>query len=101
MIRTFQDTSRFQDTPRETSRAATSSRPPAAAPMAATLGAMGGPLREGLAAARQYEQLRSSGVDHDRAVRAALGLGLIPTQAPHASAKPLCFAGRAKNMSRA
>jgi hypothetical protein len=56
---------------------------------------MGGALREGLAAARQYEQLRSSGVDHDRAVRAALGLGLIPTQAPHASAKPLCFAGRA------
>ena len=59
------------------------------------LRAMGGALREGLAAARQYEQLRSSGVDHDRAVRAALGLGLIPTQAPRASAKPLCFAGRA------
>jgi len=56
---------------------------------------MCGALREGLAAARQYEQLRSSGVDHDRAVRAALGLGLIPTQAPRASAKPLCFAGRA------
>jgi hypothetical protein len=56
---------------------------------------MGGALREGLAAARQYEQLRSSGVDHDRAVRAALGLGLIPSQAPRASAKPLCFAGRA------
>ena len=92
MIRTFYDTSRFQDTPRETSRAGRST---AAAPMAATLRAMGGALREGLAAARQYEQLRSSGVDHDRAVRAALGLGLIPTQAPHASAKPLCFAGRA------
>jgi hypothetical protein len=56
---------------------------------------MGGALREGLAAARQYEQLRSSGVDHDRAVRAALGLGLIPSQAPGASTKPLCFAGRA------
>jgi hypothetical protein len=91
MIRTFCDTSRFQDTPRQASRAG----PSTAAPIAATLRAMGGALREGLAAARQYEQLRSSGVDHDRAVRAALGLGLIPTQAPHASAKPLCFAGRA------
>ena len=95
MIRTFCDTSRFQDTPRETSRAGRSSQPTAAAPMAATLRAMGSALREGLAAARQYEQLRSSGVDHDRAVRAALGLGLIPTQARRASAKPLCFAGRA------
>ena len=95
MIRTFYDTSRFQDPPRETSRAGKSSRPTAAAPMAATLRAMGGALRDGLAAARQYEQLRSSGVDHDRAVREALGLGLIPSQAPRASAKPLCFAGKA------
>jgi hypothetical protein len=93
MIRTFYDTSRFQDTPRVTSRAGRSSRPTAAAPMAATLRAMGAALREGLAAARQYEQLRSSGVDHDRAVREALGL--IPSQAPRASAKPLCFAGKA------
>jgi hypothetical protein len=56
---------------------------------------MGGALREGLAAARQYEQLRSSGIDHDRAVRAALGFGFIPSQAPRPSAKPLCFAGKA------
>jgi hypothetical protein len=95
MIRTFQDTSRFQDTPRETSRAATSSRPTAAAPMVATLRAMGGALREGLAAARQYEQLRSSGVPHERAVREALGIGLIPSQAPRERANPLHFAGRA------
>ena len=92
MIRTFYDTSRFQDTPRQASRAGRST---AAAPMAATLRAMCGALREGLAAARQYEHLRSNGVDHDRAVRAALGLGLIPSQAPRASTKPLCFAGRA------
>jgi hypothetical protein len=92
MIRTFCDTSRFQDTPRQASRAGPST---AAAPMAATLRAMGGALREGLAAARQYEQLRSRGIDHDRAVRAALGLGLIPSQAPRPSAKPLCFAGKA------
>ena len=92
MIRTFCDTSRFQDTPRQASRAGPST---AAAPMAATLRAMGGALREGLAAARQYERLRSSGLDHDRAVRAALGFGLIPSQAPRRSAKPLCFAGKA------
>jgi hypothetical protein len=89
MIRTFCDTSCFQDTPRHASRAGPLT---AAAPMAATLRAMGGALREGLAAARQYEQLRSSGVDHDRAVRAALGL--TPSQAPRRSAQPLCFAGK-------
>jgi hypothetical protein len=92
MIRTFCDTSCFQDTPRHASRAGPST---AAASMTATLRAMGGALREGLAAARQYEELRSSGIDHDRAVRAALGLGLIPSQAPRPSAKPLCFAGKA------
>jgi len=88
MIRTFCDTSCFQDTPRHASRAGPSTA-------AATLRALGGALREGLAAARRYEQLRSSGIDHDRAVRAALGLGLSPSQAPRASAKPLCFAGKA------
>lgn len=92
MIRTFCDTSRFHYTPRQASRAGRST---AAAPMAATLRAMCGALREGLAAARQYERLRSSGIDHDRAVRAALGFGLIPSQAPRRSAKPLCFAGKA------
>ena len=50
-------------------------------------------------AARQYERLRSSGIDHDRAVRAALGFGLIPSQAPRRSAKPLCFAGKAFDFS--
>ena len=47
MIRTFCDTSRFHYTPRQASRAAPST---AAAPMAATLRAMCGALREGLAA---------------------------------------------------
>jgi hypothetical protein len=90
MIRTFYDTSRFQQTRRETSRADPSSRP-----IATTLRAIGSALREGLAAARQYEQLRSSGVPHERAVREALGVGLIPSQAPRERANPLHFAGRA------
>jgi hypothetical protein len=66
-----------------------------APPIATTLRAIGSALREGLAAARQYEQLRSSGVPHERAVREALGVGLIPSQAPRERANPLHFAGRA------
>ena len=39
-----------------------------------------GTLRESLAACRQYEHLRSSGIPHDTAVRESLGMGLIPSQ---------------------
>ena len=55
-----------------------------ARPSTTTLRAIAGAWREGLAACRQYEELRSSGVPHDRAVREALGLGLIPSEPrPH------------------
>jgi hypothetical protein len=50
-------------------------------------------LREGLAASRQYEQLRSQGVPHDTAIRSALGFG--PSQRTRQTAEPLFFAGRA------
>ena len=40
-------------------------------------------------------QLRSSGVPHDRAVREALGLGLISSEAPRQAAPALYFAGQA------
>jgi len=59
------------------------------------LRAMTDAWREGLAACRQYEELRSSGVPHDRAVREALGLGLIPSEAPPQSTPSLYFAGQA------
>jgi hypothetical protein len=95
MIRTLYDTSRFEDSGREPSRAGRPSRPATAPPIATTLRAIGGALREGLAAAREYERLRSSGVAHEHAVREALGIALIPSQTPRASAKPLHFAGRA------
>ena len=95
MIRTLYETSSLEDTRRETSRAGRSSRPTMAPPIATTLRAIGSALREGLAAARQYEQLRSSGIPHERAVREALGVGLIPSQAPRERANPLHFAGRA------
>ena len=63
--------------------------------IATTLRAIADAWREGLAACRQYEELRSSGVAHDRAVREALGLGLIPSDAPHQAAPALYFAGQA------
>ena len=50
-------------------------------------------LREGLAASRQYEQLRSRGVPHDTAIRSALGFG--PSQGTRQAAEPLFFAGKA------
>jgi hypothetical protein len=54
-----------------------------------------GTLRESLAAYRQYEHLRSSGIPHDMAVREALGVGPIPWQARREGAKPLHFASKA------
>jgi hypothetical protein len=48
-------------------------------------------LHEGFAAYRDYEQLRASGVPHDRAIREALGVGFKPSVAPRA----LHFAGKA------
>jgi hypothetical protein len=71
--------------------------PPKAAsawPMVAALAAMGEALREGLAACREYEELRSRGMPHDSALRAALGLGTSPQQRTWATAKPLHFPGR-------
>jgi hypothetical protein len=69
--------------------------------MVAALAAMGGALREGLAACREYEELRSRGMPHDSALRAALGLGTSPQQRTWATAKPLHFAGRALNPGKA
>src|SRR5262245_20194236 len=64
-------------------------------PMVTTLAAMGEALREGLAACREYEELRSRGMPHDTALRAALGLDPSSRPGTRAAAKPLYFAGRA------
>lgn len=95
MIRTLDVTTRLDDFRRETSLAAQPVRQRTAPPIATTLRAIADAWREGLAACRQYEELRSSGVPHDRAVREALGLGLIPSDAPHEAAPSLYFAGQA------
>lgn len=95
MIRTLDVTTRFDDFRRETRLAARPTRLAQAPPFATTLRAIADAWCEGLAACRQYEELRSSGVPHDRAVKEALGLGLIPSQEPRQVATSLHFAGRA------
>jgi len=86
----------FGERHHETSPPCRSARKAAAAwPIAATLRAIGEAWREGLAAHRAYEHLRSRGMAHDTALREALGMGRIPSQAPRNAAKPLCFAGKA------
>jgi hypothetical protein len=72
-------------------------RPTAASawPMLAALAAMGEALSEGLAAHREYEELRSRGMPHDSALRASLGLGASPQQRTRSAAKPLYFSGKA------
>jgi hypothetical protein len=63
-------------------------------PTLTALRMMGDALREGLAASREYEHLRSRGFSHDAALREALGLGRSP-HGERETAKPLYFAGRA------
>ena len=72
-------------------------QPDAASSWLATthLGTFWESLREGLAACRQYEHLRSSGVPHDTAIREALGFGAGPAQVRRHETRSLYFAGRA------
>jgi hypothetical protein len=95
MIRTLSQPSCFEHTRREIDEAVRSSRPATAPPIEGTLGAIASALREGLASARRYEQLRSNGVSHECAIREALGVGPVASQVPRARANPLHFAGRA------
>jgi hypothetical protein len=96
MIRTLDDTSGLDELcRRETGSAARPACQGTAPPIATTRRAIADAWREALAACRQYEELRSSGVPHDRAIREALGLGLIPSAAPRQAATSLYFAGRA------
>jgi hypothetical protein len=73
MLHSLHHTSGFEATCR-------CAQPDAAASRLATtaLGTFWDSLREGLAACRQYEHLRSSGVSHDTAIREALGFAPVP-----------------------
>ena len=52
-------------------------------------------LREGLAAHRHYEELRSKGIAHDSALRQALALAPAPARSGCEGLTPLWFAGKA------
>jgi len=54
-----------------------------------------GAFREGLAAHRDYERLRSRGMSHDKALRESLSFGRRPHRHARGTAKPLYCAGRA------
>jgi hypothetical protein len=97
MVRTCHCTTLFHEAPHATVQPAWFVQPAAASawPLVAALAAMGEALCEGLAACREYEELRSRGMPHDTAIRASLGLGSSPQQRAHAAAKPLYFAGKA------
>ena len=62
-------------------------------PIVTALRKIYGAFGEALAACREYEQLRSSGLPHDAALRHSLGIG--PSQRACRTARPLYFAGRA------
>jgi hypothetical protein len=97
MLRSFHYASGFDKTHQHTRPTGRSTRPigasfrQAVTALRTTCDAWG----ESLAACRQYEHLRSSGIPHAKAVREALGLGPIPSRTQHGAAKPLGFAGKA------
>lgn len=95
MLQTLHYEPGFHETCRKTDGRGRCTQPTAAAswPTVTALRAACDSLREGLAASRQYEQLRSRGVAHDTAIRSALGF--CPSQGTRQTAEPLFFAGRA------
>jgi hypothetical protein len=46
-------------------------------------------IRQGLAAHREYERFMSMGMNHDRALRAALSISTVPTGRPIANSQTL------------
>ena len=84
MLRTYQHSAGRYRPPTATSR-----------PTIIVLRAFFGALRDGLAACREYQHLRSWGVSHDTALREALGIGPSPSHGTCKRTKPLCFAGKA------
>jgi hypothetical protein len=70
-------------------------RSPPALPAVTILRMLFEALREGLAAHRHYEELRSKGIAHDSALRQALALAPAPSRSTCEGLTPLWFAGRA------
>ena len=97
MLRSFDDTFGCEATHRHRNPTGWCPPPPVVSAWSAVAAVrmMGAAFCEGLAAHREYEELRSRGMPHDTALRASLGLGARPQQRTRATAKPLHFAGRA------
>jgi len=97
MLRSFHYQLGFDETHQEANLTGRSAHPTAASswPTVTALRTMCDALREGLAAHRQYEGLRSRGIPHDTALREALGIDLIPSQAQREAMMPLYFGGKA------
>jgi hypothetical protein len=92
MLRSFHHASTFEQIRQNRSAQPT---PASFWPAVTALRTMGDALREGRAAHRQYEQVRSRGIPHETAIREALGFGLTPSQETREAAKPLYLAGNA------
>jgi hypothetical protein len=97
MFRNFHDPAYFEPTDQHRNLASCSSQPAIdpSWPAIIALRMMWDALREGLAAHRQYEELRSRGIHHDTALRQALGIGVSRSQLTRETVDPLYFAGRA------
>ncbi len=97
MLRSFHYAPGFGETDHETNLRGRLVRPTAASssPAATALRTMWDAWREGLAAYRRYEHLRSRGIPHETAVSEALSLGPTRSRVRREPAGPLCFAGQA------
>jgi len=97
MLRSFHYAPGFGETDHETNLRGRLVRPTAASssPAATALRTMWDAWREGRAAYRRYEHLRSRGIPHETAVSEALSLGPTRSRVRREPAGPLCFAGQA------
>jgi hypothetical protein len=95
MLQNFYDVLRFNESHPHTHPAALSLSSWSSWPTVVALSAMWGAFREGLAAYREYERLRSAGMGHDKALRVALGFGLRPSGCARWGAAPIHCAGKA------
>jgi hypothetical protein len=95
MLQTVHSPSGFEEVHRHARLGSRCPRPATAAygPTVTAVRKIRDAFGEALAACRQYEQLRSSGLPHDAALRESLGIS--PSKRTCGTTAPLHFAGRA------
>lgn len=89
MPQSFHHARSFDEGYRQADFAGRSARPTACSswPIANTLRSTCEALREALAAHRQYEHLKRSGIPHDMAIRLALGVSHSGKSSPHCASR--------------